>query len=74
MNTSDQEDQIPIDFGAVYEFVDVAGIHGLRWHQWSRADAITSWRNKSHSREIEQLFSVNKSLHLHDKITVCLSL
>lgn len=29
MNTSDKEDQIPIDFGAVYEFVNVTGIHGL---------------------------------------------
>lgn len=33
MNTSDKEDQIPIDFGAVYELVDVAGIHSLCGHQ-----------------------------------------
>lgn len=52
MNTSDKEDQIPIDFGAVYELVDVAGIHSLCGHQWSRADAITRWRNRSHSWEI----------------------
>ena len=49
MNTSDKEDQIPIDFGAVYEFVNVTRIHGLSWHQWSCANAITSCRNKMHN-------------------------
>lgn len=29
MNTSDKKDQIPVDFGAVDEFVNVTGIHGL---------------------------------------------
>lgn len=55
MNTSDKEDQIPIDFGAVYEFVNVTRIHGLSWHQRSCANAITSCRNKF--RELRKIFS-----------------
>lgn len=62
MNTSDKKDQIPVDFGAVDEFVNVTGIHGLCWHQWSRANAITSCRHKIHSLEIDNLFFVNMSL------------
>lgn len=56
MNTSDKEDQIPIDFGAVYEFVNVTGIHSLSWQQWSRANAIASCRNETHSQGVEKLF------------------
>lgn len=54
MNTSDKEDQIPIDFGAVYEFVNVTRIHSLSWHQWSCANAITSCRNKIHSQGVKK--------------------
>lgn len=57
MNTSDKEDQIPIDFGTVYEFVNVTGIHSLSWRQWSCTNTITSWRNKTQSQSWEIFFS-----------------
>lgn len=56
MNTSDKKNQIPMDFGTVYEFINATGIHVLSWHNWFCAKTITSWRNKILSQEIEKPF------------------
>lgn len=45
-NPSDEENQVAVDFGAVDEFVDVAGVHRLSRLQAARPDAVAHWRNK----------------------------
>lgn len=45
-NSSDEENQVAVDFGAVDEFVNVACVHRLSCLEAARPDAITHWRNK----------------------------
>lgn len=40
-NTSNEKDEVAVDFGAVDEFIDVAGVHGLSCLQAARPYAIT---------------------------------
>ena len=39
-NTSNEEDEVAVDFGAVDEFIDVAGVHCLSCLQAARPDAV----------------------------------
>lgn len=45
-NSSDEENQVAVDFGAVDEFVNVASVHRLSCLQAARPDAVAHWRNK----------------------------
>lgn len=45
-DASDEEDQVAVDFGAVNEFINVAGVHRLSCLQAARSYAITHWQNK----------------------------
>lgn len=56
VNPRDKEDEVPIDLRAVDEFVNVAGIHSLSWHQWSCADAVTRYRSEIQSKQQEAYF------------------
>lgn len=46
----DEEDQVAVDFGAVDEFVDVAGVHRLGRLQAARPDAVAHWWDKRRRR------------------------
>lgn len=47
-DSSDEENQVPVDFGAVDKLVDVVWIHSLSRLEAGGADAVTRWNTNTH--------------------------
>lgn len=47
LNACYEEDEVPVDFGAVDKFINIAGVHCLRRLQATRPYAVTHWQSKS---------------------------
>lgn len=56
MNSSDKEDQVPIDLGAVDKFINVTGVYSLSIHQTSCTYAITCCKNKQLCKNMQSIY------------------
>lgn len=60
----DEEHQVAVDFGAVDELVDVAGVDRLRRLQAGRADAVARW-NAAERDVVTNITTATANISLH---------